>query len=285
MPGSFVGARGMKRWTRSQRLIYMMKLLAERPGELIPLHFFAERFNAAKSTISEDIALVKEALEAEGSGLVRTYTGASGGVQYWPFPSPAEIRTTLDELSRMLEDPSRILPGGFIYMTDIITHPVWSARIGEILASRFYSAAPDVVLTLETKGIPLALMTARAMGIPMVMARREGRVTEGPSVTIHYISGSSRRISAMTVGLRALQRDSRVLIVDDFMKAGATARGMVDLVSELGATVVGVGIFVATAEPQKKRVDEYVSLLTLLDVDEEGRHTAVQPALTINGKE
>lgn len=272
----------MNRLSRSQRLVYMMKLLAERPGELIPLQHFAERFDAAKSTISEDLALVKEALEAQGSGMVRTYTGATGGVQYLPIPSPDEVRSTLEQLCAMLQDPSRILPGGFIYMTDIITDPVWSARIGEILAARFHAASPDVVLTLETKGIPLALMTARAMGIPMVMARREGRVTEGPSVTIHYISGSSRRISTMTVGLRALRRDARVLIVDDFMKAGATARGMVDLVSELGATVVGVGIFVATAEPQKKRVDEYVSLITLINVDEDGRHTEVCPALTHN---
>jgi len=275
----------VNRWSRSQRLGYMMKVLAERPGELIPLQYFAERFGAAKSTISEDITLIKEVLEAQGSGLVRTYTGATGGVQYWPIPSPAEVRTTLEQLCRMMQDPSRILPGGFIYMTDIITHPFWSARIGEILAARFLEADPDVVLTLETKGIPLALMTARALGIPMVMARREGRVTEGPSFTIHYITGSSRRISTMTVGLRALKRDSRVLIVDDFMKAGATARGMVDLVSELGAVVVGVGIFVATAEPQKKRVEDYVSLLTLISVDEEARRTEIRPAAFPMGKE
>ncbi|HWH72593.1 MAG TPA: phosphoribosyltransferase family protein, partial [Candidatus Sulfotelmatobacter sp.] len=136
----------------------------------------------------------------------------------------------------------------------------------------------DAVLTVETKGIPLALMAARALGIPMVVARREGRVTEGPSFTMNYISGSTRRINSMTVGSRALKRDARVLIVDDFMKAGATARAMVDLVTELGAVVVGVGIFVTTAEPSKKRVEEYTSLLTLVQVDEEERSVKVMPA-------
>lgn len=264
--------------SRSQRLVHMMKTLAERPGEQIPLSYFMDRFDAAKSTISEDLALIKESLEAEGSGLLRTHAGAIGGVQYWPMPSEQEVRDTLAELCRLLSDPARILPGGFVYMTDIVTHPVWSARIGGILAARFLSSAPDTVLTVETKGIPLALMVARALGIPMVMARREGRVTEGPSFTIHYISGSSRRINAMTVGSRALRRDSRVLIIDDFMKAGASARGMVDLVTELGASVTGVGIFVTTAEPQKKRVEEYVSLLTLLEVNEEERSVVVLPA-------
>ena len=138
-------------------------------------------------------------------------------------------------------------------MTDLITHPIWSARIGAIMARRFIDAAPDVVLTVETKGIPLALMVARALGLPMVVARREGRVTEGPSVTLHYISGSTRRIHTMTVGLRALTRGSRVLVVDDFMKAGATARAMVEVAGEMGCSVAGVGVFVATAEPAGSR--------------------------------
>lgn len=269
----------MYKVSRSQRLIHIMKILAERPGEQIPLSHFAERFDAAKSTISEDLTVVKETLEIGGSGLLRTHAGATGGVQYWPIPSHGEVAETLHDLCRLLSDPARILPGGFVFMTDILTNPTWVARIGAILAARFLKAAPDAVLTVETKGIPLALMVARVLGIPMVMARREGRVTEGPSFTIHYISGSSRRISAMTVGHRALRRESRVLIVDDFMKAGATARGMLDLVGELGATVVGVGIFVATAEPKKKRVDDYESLLTLDHVDEEERAVVIRPAV------
>jgi len=263
---------------RSQRLVAIMRLLSERPGELLPLSFFTERFGTAKSTISEDLALVKEALEADGSGRLRTHPGAAGGVQYWPLPSAAEEQETIQELCRLLSDPGRILPGGFVYMTDLLTHPIWSARIGAILAARFIDADPDVVLTVETKGIPLALMVARALGLPMVMARREGRVTEGPSVTLHYISGSSRRIHTMTVGLRALRRGSRVLVVDDFMKAGTTAKAMVDVAGEMGATVVGVGIFVTTALPERKQVEHYTSLLTLQDVDEEQRVVRVVPA-------
>jgi len=264
--------------SRSQRLVQLTRILVERPGEQIPLSYFTDRFDAAKSTISEDLALIKETLEADSSGLLRTHAGAIGGVQYWPLPSPREVQETLAELCRLLGDPTRMLPGGFVYMTDIITHPAWSARIGAMLAARFLPAQPDVVLTVETKGIPLALMVARAMGIPMVMARREGRVTEGPSFTMNYISGSSRRINTMTVGSRALKRDARVLIVDDFMKAGATARAMVDLVIEMGAAVAGVGIFVTTAEPRKKRVEEYTSLLTLVHADEEERVVEVLPA-------
>jgi len=104
-------------------------------------------------------------------------------------------------------------------------------------------------------------------------------VTEGPSCSINYISASSRRIQTMTVGLRALKRDSRVLVVDDFMKAGATARAMVDLVHEMGAAVAGIGIFAVTSEPTKKRVDKYVAMLTVEHVDEEERSVRIVPAL------
>lgn len=270
----------MSKLTRTERLIAMVKTLVERPGEQIPLAYFMDQYDSAKSTISEDLALIKETLEARGSGLLRTQAGAVGGVQYWPLPSESEVAETLSELCRLLGNPARILPGGFVYMTDVLTTPVWVTRIGQILARRFYEARPEAVLTVETKGIPLALMVARALGIPMVMARREGRVTEGPSFSVHYLSSSMRRINTMTVGTRALKRDARVLVVDDFMKAGATARGLVDLVTELGATVVGIGILVTTAEPQKKRVEQYSTLLTLVDVNEEERTVLIRPAFT-----
>jgi purine operon repressor len=264
---------------RSGRLVQMTRELVERPGELVPLGYFAERFRAAKSTVSEDLALVREVLEADRSGVLRTHAGATGGVQYWPLPSDREQAGTLAELSRLLGSADRIIAGGFVYMADLLSHPVWAGRLGGIFAARFFPREPTMVLTVETKGIPLALMTARVLGIPMVIARRDPRVTEGASVSINYVSGSTRRIQTMTVSLRAIRRDSRVLIIDDFMKAGGTARGMVDLVTELGASVAGIGVLVATAEPVQKRVDDYISLLTIEAVDEGKRQILIRPAL------
>ena len=269
----------MSKLNRSERLIMMMRLLSERPGELIPLSHLVDQFDAAKSTISEDLALIKETLEQSGSGLLKTHAGAIGGVQYWPLPSPQEAQETLEQLCKLLSDPARILPGGFVYLTDILTNPAWSASVGAIFAGRFLAAEPDVVLTVETKGIPLAQMVSRALGVPMAFARREGRVTDGPSFSIHYISGSGQRINTMAVGVRALKQNARVLIVDDFMRAGATARGMIDLVTERGASVVGVGILVTTSEPQRKRVDDYVSLLTLEAANAEERYVRIRPSL------
>lgn len=267
----------MEKWGRPERIAYIVKTLVERPGEQISLGYFGQRLGAAKSSLSEDLAVIKEMMEATGSGLVQSVSGATGGVTYFPVPGAGERAATLEELCRLLTAPERIIPGGFIYMTDIICSPSWAQRIGQIFAAHFLPNRPNCVLTVETKGIPLALMTARALHVPMVVARREGRVTEGAQVTMNYLTGSRSRIATMTVGLRALPREARVLIIDDFMKAGGTARGMVDLVGQFdGARVVGIGVLMVTLEPQRKRVSGYHSLLTLEEVDEADRRVRLR---------
>lgn len=272
----------MTKLGRAERVAFIMKTLVERPGELFSLSYFSERLGVGKSSISEDLAVVKAALDAVGSGLLRTVAGAAGGVAYWPTPSAEEQQEALGKLCQLLSAPERILPGGFIFMTDLINSPYWTARIGEIFATYLRPERPTCVLTIETKGIPLALMTARALNVPMLVARREGRVTEGPQVTISYVTGSRGRIETLTVGMRALARQSRVLIIDDFIKAGGTAKGLVDLVKQFdGSEVVGIGVLIQTAVPEQKRVGGYLSLLTLESVDEEQGRVYIRPTSQI----
>ena len=57
----------------------------------------------------------------------------------------------------------------------------------------------DYVVTVETKGIPLAYEVAKSLGIELVIIRRENKVTEGPTVSINYLSGTSGRIQQMSL--------------------------------------------------------------------------------------
>lgn len=86
--------------------------------------------------------------------------------------------------------------------------------------------APDFVLTVETKGIPFALMVARALGVQLVIARRDHKAFEGSVVTINYISGSGGEMKTMSLAKRAVRPGQKALIVDDFTKDGGTVRGM-----------------------------------------------------------
>jgi pur operon repressor, Bacillus subtilis type len=254
---------------RTNRLIGLMKILSDHPGRLFPLSQFAEYFGTAKSTVSEDILSIREALEDFNLGTIETVTGAAGGIKFWPFPNEVQKNQVLQDLAQRFSEAERILPGNYLYMSDVLYNPQLMRQVGEIFACRFLNHKPDYVMTVETKGIPLAIATAQVFDVPVVVVRRETRVTEGPTVNINYVSGSNRRISTMSVGKRSIAPNSRVLIVDDFMKAGATAKALVDLTKEIGAEVVGVGVVIATAEPQKKLCDGYETLFWLNEIEEE----------------
>lgn len=269
----------MEKVRRVERVVALTKLLVDRPHHLFSLGYFSELFGAAKSTISEDILTIKQALQSFGLGTLETVSGAAGGVRYLPQQEAAAINGLLTGLAEQLKSADRIIPGGFLYMSDILFNSQLMLQIGEVFMTRFQHLAPDCVMTVETKGIPLAFATARAFNVPLVIVRRGSKVTEGPAVSINYVTGSSRRIQTMSLAKRAVPAGARVLIIDDFMKAGGTARGLVDLAQEVGAQVVGTGVLVATSEPQEKLVEDYVALLILHAVDEHTKKTDIRPAL------
>lgn len=265
---------------RSQRIAALIQRLVEHPARVFTLTEFAAAFGAAKSSVSEDLALIRDVFAQEDLGRVETHLGAAGGVCYVPVRSAARIARTLTSLAAQLSAPDRILPGGFIYMTDVLFSPGWAQTIGDAFATAFSATGAEYVVTVATKGIPIGLMTARALGRPLVLLRRDSRVTEGPSVSINYVSGSSQRIQTMSLPRRALPEGARVLIVDDFMKGGGTARGMINLLAEFSARVVGIGVVVTTAEPANKRVDGYTALLRLETVDEGARRIVLRPLVS-----
>lgn len=236
--------------------------LMRAPERLHPLAAFADLLGAAKSTISEDLAMLRAVCERFGLGRVETAAGAAGGVRFRPRRTPAQVRRLVGELCERLREPGRVLPGGFLYTTDLISTPSVAEAVGEAFATLFEETRPDCVLTMEVKGIPLALMTARTFDVPLVTIRREGRVTEGPSVSVNYLSGSSRIVQAMTLPLRAIHRGARVLLIDDFLRGGGTARGVHDLMREFQAEVVGIGVLVETEQPADKMLDRYIALIT-----------------------
>ena len=268
----------MDRIRRNERLAAMTRILVESPNKIFTLGTFCEMFGAAKSTLSEDIDILRGVFSQFGLGQLDTVTGAAGGVRYRAILPPEDAYNAVKDLAAKLNAPGRVLPGGFVYMADILAQPAIVERMGMIIASHFYRTEPDVVMTMETKGIPVAMMTARALGVPMVIVRRDSKVYEGPAVNINYLSGSGGRVETMSLSRRAVKEGQRALIVDDFMRAGGTARGMVDMMREFSVTVVGVCVLAATQEPVKKRIDGVKSLLVIDNTDESTGTANIRPA-------
>jgi len=261
---------------RSGRLVDMTSYLLDHPRHLVSLTFFAERYGAAKSSISEDLGIIKQTFEEQGIGSLYTIPGAAGGVQFIPHASEKEAHRVIGELLELLSMSDRLLPGGYLYLNDILGNPRIVNKIGRLFASVFAERKIDVVMTVATKGIPIAYAVASYLGVPVVIVRRDSKVTEGSTVSIYYVSGSTKRIQYMVLARRSLAEGSHVLIVDDFMKAGGTINGMISLLEEFKATVAGIGVLVEAEDTDERLVDEYISLIRLSEVNVKEKQIKVE---------
>lgn len=268
----------MERLQRSERISTLQRILYDSPGKVFTLGTFMQLFGCAKSSVSEDIDIIRGSFEKQGIGTIETITGASGGIRYLPMSSDEMTLKLAESLSAELSKKERILPGGYLYMLDVIYNPDIVADIARVFTGRFFGRNIDYVVTVETKGIPLAFMTARYMNVPLVIVRHYNEATDGASVNINYISGSSKKIQTMVLPLRSLKRNSRLLFIDDFMKGGGTAKGILELSREFSCEVAGIGVLIQTAEPARKLVDSWFSILTLNNVDEEVGNTTISPS-------
>ena len=91
--------------------------------------------------------------------------------------------------------------------------------------------------------MPIAQTVANYLNVPFVIVRRDSKITEGSTVSINYVSGSSSRVEKMELSKRTLASGSNVLIVDDFLKAGGTINGMRSLIQEFDSTTAGAVVF------------------------------------------
>ncbi|MCK1999541.1 pur operon repressor [Psychrobacillus psychrodurans] len=256
------------KWKRSERLVDMTQYLMEHPHKLIPLTFFASLYQSAKSSISEDLTIVKETFEERGRGLLVTVPGAAGGVKFIPTMTEEDIVEIAQELMEQLSKVDRLLPGGYLYMTDLLGNPSLMNKIGKVFASAFANAKIDAIMTVATKGIPIAHAIARHLNVPVVIVRRDSKVTEGPTVSINYVSGSARRIQTMVLSKRSMEKGQRVLITDDFMKVGGTINGMKSLLEEFNCELAGIAVLVEAEHQGEQLVNGHLSLVKLHEVNE-----------------
>jgi adenine phosphoribosyltransferase len=100
-----------------------------------------------------------------------------------------------------------------------------------------FAGRVDMVAAIEARGFLLAAPVAVALGAGVVPLRKLGKLpwsTMSESYDLEYGSDS------LEVHLDAVGEGDRVLVVDDIVATGGTARAAVDLVRRAGASVVGL---------------------------------------------
>src|SRR5690625_2964818 len=182
------------------------------------------------------------------------------------------------DVSHIKIDPERLLPGGYLYMSDILGDPVMVREIGHIFATTFSKLNIDVVMTIATKGIPLAYAVASFLNVPVVIVRRDPKVIEGSSVSINYVSASSKKVQTMVLTKQSLREGANVCIIDDFMKAGGTIDGMKNLLNEFNANLKAIGVLAeADDEADGRIVKDYTSLVKITDAYKDKQKIKVTP--------
>ena len=100
---------------------------------------------------------------------------------------------------------------------------------------------PDLILGAEARGFILGAALAYRLGCGFVAARKPGKL---PWRTISAKYALEYGFDALELHADAITPGARVLVHDDLLATGGTARAKVDLVEQLGGTVVGLAFVI-----------------------------------------
>ena len=104
------------------------------------------------------------------------------------------------------------------------------------------------ILTIEASGIGIACFVGKEFGCPVLFAKKnKTKNIAGDVYTSKVESFTHGRVYDIIVSKSFLHPEDRVLIIDDFLANGAALSGLIDLVKESGATIVGAGICIEKA--------------------------------------
>ena len=146
---------------------------------------------------------------------------------------------------RILRD-GIIKPGNVLKVDSFLNHQLDVALLEEIGAEfhrRFADVKVTKVLTIETSGIAMAYPVAKAFGVPLVFAKKSQSVNlDGEMYVAEVDSFTHKRKNLVIVSKKYIQPSDRVLIIDDFLANGAAINGLMQIVEEAGAELVGAGI-------------------------------------------
>ena len=136
-----------------------------------------------------------------------------------------------------------VLPGNILKVASFLNHKLdvdFIMEMGKEIARIFADEKITKILTVETSGIAIAMGAAAAMHVPVVFAKKHksGNLSGQMYKTVvhSYTHGVDYTI---VVSCEFLDENDKILIVDDFLANGKALNGLIDIVGQAGATVVG----------------------------------------------
>ena len=118
-------------------------------------------------------------------------------------------------------------------------------EVGKEFKKRFDHCPITKILTIEASGIGIACVVAEVFNVPVVFAKKtQTKNIAGDVYTTQVESYTHGRIYDIIVSREFLGPDDKVLLIDDFMANGKAMEGLIQIVKDSGAQLVGAGIVI-----------------------------------------
>ena len=121
-------------------------------------------------------------------------------------------------------------------------------EIGKEFKRLYGDCGVNKILTIEASGIGIACITAQFFNVPVIFAKKnKTKNIAGDVYTSKVESFTHGKVYDIIVSKELLGPEDRVLLIDDFLANGSALQGLINLVRDAGATLVGAGICVEKA--------------------------------------
>lgn len=136
-----------------------------------------------------------------------------------------------------------VLPGNILKVGGFLNQQIdipFMVEAGKEVARLFEGEEITKVMTIEASGIPLATLVAQALGVNEVIVKKHASANLSKDVYSAEIYSYTHGNSYMAVVAKEyLQKGDKVLLVDDFLACGNALKGMMKMLDDAGAELVG----------------------------------------------
>jgi len=118
-------------------------------------------------------------------------------------------------------------------------------EMGREFYERFKDKKVDKIVTIEASGIAIAFAVARYFNVPVVFAKKAKSVNIDGDVYIAEVeSFTHKNKNQVIVSKKFINEGENILIVDDFLANGCALQGLISIIKQAKAKIIGIGIAV-----------------------------------------
>lgn len=151
----------------------------------------------------------------------------------------------MELLKHKIVEEGEVYEGNILKVDCFLNHQIdipFMKEIGKEFHRLYKDADVNKILTIEASGIAIGSMVAQEFGCPLVFAKKNKTKNIAGDVYVTPVESFTHGTTYnVMVSKRFLGKGDKVLIVDDFLAVGNALRGLIQMVKESGAELVGCG--------------------------------------------